>query len=52
MLDGIWPDGFVTVFPIGEYEDEMPQDFATWEEAKEYGNERFGEGNFIVQSPF
>ena len=52
MLDGIWEDGFFTVFPINECENELPQDFATKKEAEEYGKENFGEGNYIVESPF
>lgn len=51
MLDGIFENGFYTVFPIGEYENELPQDFATEKEAEEYGKENFGEGNYIVESP-
>lgn len=38
-----------TVFPNDT--DEVPQDFETKWEAYEYGNERFGEGNFVVESP-
>lgn len=52
MLDGIWENGFYTVFPINEYEDELAQDFTTWNDAKEYGNEKFGEGNYIIETPF
>lgn len=52
MLDGVWEDGFFTVFPINEYENELPQDFATEKEAVEYGKENFGEGNYIVETPF
>lgn len=36
---------FCTVFPNDP--DEMPQDF----EAKEYGVEMFGEGNYTIESP-
>lgn len=52
MLDGVWEDGFYTVFPINEYENELPQDFPTQKEAKEFGNEEFGEGNYIIETPF
>lgn len=52
MLDGIFENGFYTVFPIGEYENELPQDFASKKEADEYGKENFGEGNYIVETPF
>lgn len=52
MLDGVFEDGFYTVFPINEYANELPQDFATKEEAEEYGNEEYGEGNYIVETPF
>lgn len=34
MLDGVWENGFFTVFPINEYEDEIAQDFPTRKEAK------------------
>lgn len=52
MLDGVWETGFCTVFPLNEYEDELAQDFPTWKEAKEYGREKFGEGNYIIETPF
>lgn len=52
MLDGIWENGFFTVFPIGNCKDEMPQDFPTRKEAKEYGEEQFGEGNYVIETPF
>ena len=52
MLNGIWEDGFVTVFPIGEYKNELPQDFSTKKEAEKYGNEQFGEGNYVIETPF
>ena len=41
---------FCTVFP--NVLDEMPQDFSTYREAREYGNEMFGEGNYIIETPF
>ena len=41
-------DWFCTVFPNDP--DEMPQDFPSYE-AKEYGNEMFGEGNYTIESP-
>lgn len=40
---------FYTVFPNDE--NEMPQDFPSYEEAKEYGNEMFGEGNYSIEAP-
>ncbi|MCI9448577.1 MAG: hypothetical protein HFH36_14680 [Lachnospiraceae bacterium] len=52
MLDGIFENGFYTVFPIAECENELPQDFASEKEADEYGKENFGEGNYIVETPF
>ncbi len=52
MLDGVWEDGFYTVFPIGEYEGELPQDFPTQEEAEKFGNENFGEGNYVIETLF
>lgn len=52
MLDGVFEDGFYTVFPIYKYANELPQDFASEEEAEEYGKENFGEGNYIVETPF
>lgn len=52
MLDGVFEYGFYTVFPINEYANELPQDFATKEEAEEYGNEEYGEGNYIVETLF
>ncbi len=52
MIDGIFENGFHTVFPIGDFKNEMPQDFATKREAEEYGKEQFGEGNYIVETPF
>lgn len=52
MLDGVWEDGFYTVFPINEYEDELPQDFPTRKAAKEYADEEFGKGNYIIETPF
>lgn len=41
---------FCTVFP--DDPDEMPQDFPTWKDAEEYGNERFGQGNYVIETPF
>lgn len=41
---------FCTIFPHDP--DEMPQDFPTYKEAIEYGNEIFGEGNYEIESPF
>lgn len=41
---------FCTVFPNNP--DEMPQDFSSYEEAMDYGNEMFGEGNYTIESPF
>ena len=38
---------FWTVFPKDE--NAMPQDFPTKEEAKEYGDEEFGEGNYTIE---
>ena len=38
-----------TVFPNDP--DEMPQDFETKQEAVEYGNERFGQGEYTIESP-
>lgn len=40
---------FCTVFPNDP--DEMPQDFESYLEAKEYGVEMFGEGNYTIESP-
>lgn len=40
---------FCTVFPNDS--DEMPQDFESYLEAKEYGVEMFGEGNYTIESP-
>ena len=40
---------FCTLFPNDP--DEMPQDFSTYEEAYEYGNEKYGKGNYIVEEP-
>ena len=31
--------------------DEMPQDFESYVEAKEYGDEMFGEYNYTIESP-
>ncbi len=42
-------DWFCTVFPNDE--NELPQDFPTYEEAKEYGDEKFGIGNYTIESP-
>ncbi len=51
MLDGVWEDGFYTVFPINT-KNELPQDFPTQKEAEEFGNKEFGEGNYIIETPF
>lgn len=40
---------FCTVFPYDP--DEMPQDFESYAEAKEYGDKMFGKGNYIIESP-
>ena len=40
---------FCTVFPNDP--DEMPQDFESYAEAKEYGDKVFGKGNYILESP-
>lgn len=40
---------FCTVFPNDL--DEMPQDFESYAEAKEYGDEMFGESNYTIESP-
>lgn len=40
---------FCTVFP--DDSDEMPQDFPSYEEAMEYGDEIFGKGNYTIESP-
>lgn len=37
-----------TVFPKDA--DEMPQDFPTWEEAKEYAEENFSECGCVIES--
>lgn len=52
MLDGVWKNGFVTLFPKEEYKNELPQDFPTWKEAEEYGNKQFGKGNYTIETPF
>ena len=39
---------FCTVFPNDL--DEMPQDFESYAEAKEYGDEMFGESNYTIES--
>lgn len=36
-----------TVFP--DDPDEMPQEFESYCDAEEYGNERFGKGNYIIE---
>ena len=36
-----------TLFPNDE--SEMPQDFYSWYEAKQYGDEMFGEGNYTIE---
>lgn len=40
---------FYTVFPNDK--NEMPQDFSSYKEAEEYGNEEFGVGNYTIESP-
>ena len=40
---------FCTVFPNDS--DEMAQDFPSFSEAKEYGDEMFGAGNYTIESP-
>lgn len=40
---------FCTVFPNDT--SEMPQDFPSYQAAKEYGDEMFGEGNYTIESP-
>lgn len=42
-----------TVFPnnLSEAASEMPQDFETYQEAKDYGDEQFGAGNYTIESP-
>lgn len=42
-------DWFCTVFPNDT--SEMPQDFPSYEETKEYGDETFGAGNYTIESP-
>lgn len=37
-----------TVFPKGK--GEMPQDFPTYSDAKEYGDGEFGKGNYTIES--
>lgn len=37
-----------TVFP--KQEGEMPQDFPTYSDAQEYGDEEFGRGNYTIES--
>lgn len=41
---------FVTVFPPEDSED-LPQDFDSIEDARAYGNERYGEGRYEIESP-
>lgn len=42
-------DWFCTVFPNDP--NEMPQDFPTYQAAKEYGDDMFGEGNYTIETP-
>ena len=49
MLVVTGEDWFCTVFPHDP--DEMPQDFPSWEEAEIYGDEHFGRGNYMIESP-
>ena len=37
--------------PAVSYTHLMPQDFESYVEAKEYGDEMFGEGNYTIESP-
>ena len=39
---------FYIVFPRDP--DEMPQEFPTYFKAREYGDERFGKGNYEIES--
>lgn len=48
--ENIMDDYFVTVFPKDECE--LPQDFSSYTEAKEWADEEFGEGNYTIESPF
>lgn len=41
---------FVIVFPKDE--NELPQDFPSYAEAKEWADEEFGDGNYTIESPF
>lgn len=41
---------FVTCFPLNP--EELPQDFQTYAEAKQYGDEKYGEGGYTIESPF
>ena len=45
MYDGL----FYTVFPNSK--DEMPQDFDSYDEAREYGEAMFGSGNYTIECP-
>lgn len=40
---------FCTVFPLNSQD--MPQDFETYQDAKEYGDSEYGEGNYTIESP-
>lgn len=40
---------FVTVFP--KEEGEMPQDFPSYVETKEFADKEYGEGNYTIESP-
>ena len=44
-----YEEWFCTVFPNDP--NEMPQDFPSYKEAREYGDEMFGEGNYVIESP-
>ena len=37
-----------TVFP--NEDGEMPQDFATYSEARDFADEEYGEGNYTIES--
>lgn len=45
-------DWFCTVFPKEENSDSLPMDFNSYEEAEAYGKEKYGEGNYVIESPF
>lgn len=49
-IGGCMDEYFVTVFPKDKTE--LPQDYLTYKEAKESADERYGEGNYTIESPF